>query len=707
MATVKPIKDDMVPDQIDDELALEVEDVADAAGEQIVEVRAPRRPLLAAGGFGVLLHNLTFLIVGVVLTTVGLVWVLAVDTQTSAKQARYVERASQMLMLSQRIAKEAGEATEGETTAFKPLKEARDTLATALKVLAEGDPGVGIEPTPAALQPTLKSVQELWAPTQENVDLVLANESALVAMRDHVAAVNEISPLLLARADEVVEALAAAGAKPQALNLAGRQRTLSQRITKDVNVFAMGEAGAAVAATQFGKDARLFAETSKQLRVGATPAVRAKLDEMDSVFEELSTQLSGIQAKVAEFFVARRASQFVSEKSNPLLAATDSLVQAYSGLSPQMGALKLGPWVLGALAGLFFAQLYRTVVGEARDRAQVSAEQNRQTQESILKLLDEMGDLADGDLRIQPEVTDQMTGAIADSINFAVKEMRGLVQRINQTSQEVTRASERTRDTAEQLTLASTQQAEQITGTTEQVQSMARSMEDMAMTAKQSAVVAHSSVDVAKRGAEAVRDTVTGMNEMREQIQETAKRIKRLGESSQQISEIVGLIDDIAEQTNILSLNAAIQAAMAGEAGRGFAVVADEVQRLAERSAEATKQIGELVKTIQTDTNEAITSMEQATHGVVEGTRLADAAGQSLGEIESVSIQLAELIESMALAAYEQSQTATSVSGRMNEIRDVTHSTSTGVRQTADSIGRLSELARELQASVAGFKLPG
>ena len=202
-------------------------------------------------------------------------------------------------------------------------------------------------------------------------------------MRDHVAAVNEVSPLLLARAAEAVEALAAAGAKSQVLNLAGRQRTLSQRITKDVNVFAMGEASAAVAATQFGKDARLFAETSKQLRAGATPAVRAKLDEMDGVFEEMGTQLTGIQAKVAEFFVARRASQFISEKSNPLLAATDSLVQAYGGLSPQMGGLKLGPWVLGALAGLFFVQLYRTVVGEARDRAQVSSEQNRQTQESI------------------------------------------------------------------------------------------------------------------------------------------------------------------------------------------------------------------------------------------------------------------------------------------------------------------------------------
>jgi twitching motility protein PilJ len=235
---------------------------------------------------------------------------------------------------------------------------------------------------------------------------------------------------------------------------------------------------------------------------------------------------------------------------------------------------------------------------------------------------------------------------------------------------------------------------------------MATSMQDMSQSAENSAEVAQGSVATAKRGSEAVQNTIRGMDEMREQIQETAKRIKRLGESSQQIGEILELINDIAEQTNILSLNAAIQAAMAGEAGRGFAVVADEVQRLAERSGEATKQISGLVKTIQTDTNEAVASMEQATNGVVEATRLADTAGQSLGEIESVSEQLSDLIVKIAHDALEQSETATTVSGSMAQISETTTLTSSGTRQTAESIGKLSDLARELQASVAGFKLP-
>jgi len=270
----------------------------------------------------------------------------------------------------------------------------------------------------------------------------------------------------------------------------------------------------------------------------------------------------------------------------------------------------------------------------------------------------------------------------------------------------VTSESESTAGIARELSRASAAQADEITKTTAQVQVMSNSMQEMSGDARRSAEVAQSSVDVAKRGAQAVRDTIRGMDDMREQIQETSKRIKRLGESSQQIGEIVSLIDEIAEQTNILSLNASIQAAMAGEAGRGFAVVADEVQRLAERSAEATKQISTLVGNIQADTNEAVTSMEHATQGVVDGTRLADSAGQALGEIESVSEELSRLISGMAETAQRQSEEATTVSSRMTSIRDVTNQTSQGAQTTAQSIGKLSELARELQESVSGFKLP-
>ena len=332
--------------------------------------------------------------------------------------------------------------------------------------------------------------------------------------------------------------------------------------------------------------------------------------------------------------------------------------------------------------------------------------QNRHNQDAILRLLDEMGDLADGDLTVTATVTEDITGAIADSINYTIDALRNLVENINSTTLQVASAAQETQATAIHLTDASDHQAQQITEVSSAITDMASSIEQVSHNASQSSDVAEQSVNLAVQGNEAVKKAIDGMDTIREQIQETSKRIKRLGESSQQIGDIVELIDDIAEQTNILSLNAAIQAAMAGEAGRGFAVVADEVQRLAERSSNATKQIDALVKTIQSDTNEAISSMERSTTEVVSGAKLSQDAGTALEQIEAVSHQLADLITNISDAARQQAQAAVSTSDSMNVIQEITMQTSTGTNESAASIGRLLELANELRTSVSGFKLP-
>ena len=332
--------------------------------------------------------------------------------------------------------------------------------------------------------------------------------------------------------------------------------------------------------------------------------------------------------------------------------------------------------------------------------------QNRHNQDAILRLLDEMGDLADGDLTVTATVTEDITGAIADSINYTIDALRNLVENINSTTLQVASAAQETQATAIHLTDASDHQAQQITEVSSAITDMASSIEQVSHNASQSSDVAEQSVNLAVQGNEAVKKAIDGMDTIREQIQETSKRIKRLGESSQQIGDIVELIDDIAEQTNILSLNAAIQAAMAGEAGRGFAVVADEVQRLAERSSNATKQIDALVKTIQSDTNEAISSMERSTTEVVSGAKLSQDAGTALEQIEAVSHQLADLINNISDAARQQAQAAVSTSDSMNVIQEITMQTSTGTNESAASIGRLLELANELRTSVSGFKLP-
>jgi len=675
-------------------------------GEGYIELQDKQPRLVINKDLLKVVTGLPVLLLGLVLSMLALYFLVTRDAAQAERDTKYIEQSSQLLMLSQRIAKDAREAVYGQEGAFPTLKKSRDSFDNIVNNLTSGNAKLNIEPSPPEVKAALESVTAKWKTMRTSVDQIIGQEKAMITMRDRVVGINQSAPLLLALSDEVVEAAAAAGMKADQLYLASRQGMLSQRIAKDVNLFAQGGAEAAVAAAQFGKDSKLFKETSIRLREKVPVSVRGKLDEANEIFGELNGHVEGILAIAAELFVSQRASQLVFEQSDPLLDDSRKLVEAYTALNEQRQALKYLTVVMAVLAAIFLFVVAWKLYSDQRSRARESAEQNRQTQDAILKLLDEMGSLADGDLTIQPEVTEQITGAIADSINFAVKEMRNLVTRIKAAAQQVAVASERSRQTANELTQAATRQATQITQTTERMREMSRQMDDMSSTAGRSAEVAQGSVATAKRGSEAVQNTIKGMDEMREQIQETAKRIKRLGESSQQIGEIVELINDIAEQTNILSLNAAIQAAMAGEAGRGFAVVADEVQRLAERSGEATKQIADLVKTIQADTNEAVTAMEQTTRGVVEGTRLADAAGQALGEIESVSETLSELIVKIATSAHQQSENATVVSQNMGQIQEATTLTSTGTRQTAESIGKLSELARELQASVAGFKLP-
>jgi twitching motility protein PilJ len=354
---------------------------------------------------------------------------------------------------------------------------------------------------------------------------------------------------------------------------------------------------------------------------------------------------------------------------------------------------------------LFIAEFGRRQVNAVTEGVKRLEDESEENQKAVLKLLDEMGDLADGDLTVKAEVTESITGAIADSINYTIDSLRDLVAEINRATSQVNQATAQAQGTSESLLLAAEEQYQQIAETGHAVSHMTNSMAQVSVSASQASEVAKRSLLAATQGSQAVQNTISGMNEIRTQIQETSKRIKRLGESSQEISEIVELISDITEQTNILALNAAIQAASAGEAGRGFTVVAEEVQRLAERSSEATKQISAIVKTIQTDTNSAVVAMEKSTEGVVDGARLSDAAGQALNEIENVTNSLASLIASISQATETQTNSAATVTRNMQLIQNITSQTTEGTKLTAESVGQLSGLAEELRESVAGFKL--
>ncbi len=377
------------------------------------------------------------------------------------------------------------------------------------------------------------------------------------------------------------------------------------------------------------------------------------------------------------------------------------------GMSTDSGAFKAVVFVVGMVTLVVLLYFVNKWGNDVKQQLTAVDDQNRRNQQAILLLLDEMTNLAEGDLTVHTTVTEDITGAIADSVNYSIDALRNLVNTINDTSKQVASAAEVTQESTDSLTSSSQKQAREIANVTSAVSEMAQSIEQVSDHAKSSVKVAQQSVSIAHNGAQAVSRTIDGMDTIREQIQETSKRIKRLGESSQEIGDIVGLIDEIADQTNILALNAAIQASTAGEAGRGFAVVADEVQRLAERAGTATKQIEALVKTIQSDTNEAVISMEQSTTNVVSGAKLAENAGEALAEIESVSDNLAGLIQNITNAADKQTVAAGNVTATMNVIQEITMQTSDSTTNTASWVGKLTTLAQELKRSVAGFKLPG
>jgi len=636
----------------------------------------------------------------------------------------YLGLVGEQRVLSQQISKFAGQANRGLPVTFDELKKYRDEFAHNLQLLRAGNPDSGMPPSAnQTVADNLEEVVRYWRRYDNDTKVIIDARQVVIALREIVRMINENSAQLLALTDEVATLMAQKGAAADQVYIASRQLMLSQRIINNVNRVLEGGEGAVTAADRFGRDAALYGRVLNGLLEGdralniqqvRDSEVVEKLEEVSDLFGSLGQQVSGILERSPEMFQVSEAVQNILNDSDKLLESLTRLEASYQqGIESRVITSALGNLfalttvLLLVFLGMRLRQEGVRRLAETEAQRQATEEQSRRSQQAIMRLLDEMGDLADGDLTVNATVTEDITGAIADSMNFTIDALRTLVTAINDTATQVTSAAQKTQATAVHLAEASSHQAQQIASASTAVNDMAISIEGVSKNADQLAEESQRSVTIAKKGAEAVQKTIDGMDVIREQIQETSKRIKRLGESSQEIGDIVELINDIAEQTNILALNAAIQAAMAGEAGRGFAVVADEVTRLAERSSDATKQIEALVRTIQTDTNEAVISMEQSTSGVVAGAKLAEDAGAALGEIESVSASLAELVQSITNATRQQATAAANISDTMNVIQEITTQTSEGTNQTASSIGNLAELASELKHSVSGFKLPG
>ena len=643
------------------------------------------------------------------------------DNRESAFNSTYIATAGEMRMLSQRLAKASGLALQGNTSAFKQLRDSHSQFVTNLERLTKGGElaGTTVPPSPDDVQPQLQALTKTWSATDKDAVQLLDMETNLVALSKDVASITNKNPEMLELSEQVAALKLQSGAGVREIAAANQMVMLTQRIAKNASSLLVGDEISPEIAFLLGKDTNTFRELlnalqkgNENLRIsGTTDAdTKRKLGDLETSFKEYQDAVGGILGSMQRLTLAKRAGSSIFRNSEGLLESTDNLANAYQ----QGGRLAYGVTfaVLMFLALATLAMMAKVYLDDSRRQAETANESrqatesiNRQNQDAILRLMNELGDLADGDLTVTATVSEDITGAIADSINYTIEELRVLVRRINDAAGRVTTATGIAQQTSVELLEAAQRQSEEIQAAGLSVLAMASSMTKVSGDADQSAQVARQSLAAAGKGTQAVQDSIKGMTEIREQIQETSKRIKRLGESSQEIGEIVELISDITEQTNVLALNAAIQAASAGDAGRGFTVVAEEVQRLAERSGEATKQIAAIVKTIQTDTQDAVSAMEESTHGVVEGARLSDATGQALAEIGSVSQNLAELIENISGATRQQADSATSVAGKMQDILRVTEQTTAGTQQTATAVGELADLATELKGSVAGFKV--
>jgi twitching motility protein PilJ len=658
-----------------------------------------------------------------VLVLVSLVLALVTFLHTTKRDAydeQYLIRIAEQQVLAQRIAKFALSSARGDMQTFASLKQTRDRFETIMWELKNGSKTVDLPAAPSEVMPALRDLENNWLAMRQNVDEIIKSRENILAIGEFSAVISEFVPQMQELLSELAEVLINSRAPSRQVFTTTEQEMLIQRINANVNQVLEGGQKTAAAIDQFSRDADLFGRVLQGLKSGdrdlgiekVTDSVAKKrLEDVTTLFSTIEDNAAEIIQNIPDVLPALEAASAINASSDATSESASKLIDAF-GESPgrfSFLGITAGPIMIaifGGLAAIFLILLGGQLIVDAQRREQESKKQNENNQKAILQLLDEMGDLADGDLTVTASVTEDITGAIADSINYAIEALRELVTTINQTSEQVSGATQESRATAMHLAEASEHQAEQITQANESIKEMTAAIDQMSQDATESAEVARRSVEIAGTGAETVRNTITGMDNIREQIQETSKRIKRLGESSQEIGDIVELIDDIADQTNILALNAAMQAAMAGEAGRGFAVVADEVQRLAERSINATKQIEALVKTIQADTNEAVTSMEASTAGVVKGAKLAEDAGEALKEIESVSQYIDDLTGKIAQSAKKQSDEAANIKDTMSVIQEITNQTSEGTHQTANSIGALADLSDQLQKSVAGFRLP-
>lgn len=658
-------------------------------------------------------YILTAVLIGLLLFAAATFYLVVRD---SRNEQEWVALSTDVQVVSQQLAKSASEAASGVFDAFFALGDARSILEEDMRAMSDGDAMLGLPPIPSGNQDDLLQVDETWQRMNTNTLAVIDRESYVLELADASERFINLIPRIQTLTDSAMQELTQNNAPRQQIFVVGRLLVLSDRILRHLKAVLDGGQSAVTAQEQFEQEVGFFDQMLDALlrgsaSMGVSQVRNAEalnsLGQVRQIYQDARPDINLLLEGSGELLRVRESADAILLDAPTIFEQARELTQQLQNRSNNRIWPSLASGAVALVISLtLVTYLVFTFLTAERRRASSAGEQNHKNQAAILRLLDEMSSLAEGDLTVKATVSDDVTGAIADSVNYTVEQLREVVQGINTTAQTVFQSAEETKQRTSSVAKSSGRQAEQVRGITDTINEMAESFNDMARRSRESNEVAQRSVEHANKGSEMVQQTIAGMDNIRGQIQDTSKRIKRLGESSQEIGDIVEIINGIAEQTNILALNAAIQSASSGGAGKGFAVVADEVQQLAERATNATRRIELLVQTIQADTSEAIASMENTTSEVVSGAKKSEDAGDALGKIKTVSRDLSDLIEHIASSAQQQSDVATKVAGEMNAILEIAIETSEGSNQTARSMGALSDQVERLSESVADFKLP-
>jgi twitching motility protein PilJ len=659
--------------------------------------------------------KVAFIGLAIVVSILVMTVLFSIKTLLSGQNKDYTALISEQQIVSYQISLSTLESIEGDGLVFDELAASKRRLIAIFNQFDNSLDALSWSPLSTDYKIEYSKLKDVWRRYDSEIDTVISAKVLINTVSQDVAVIRESLPELILLAETVIDELVKANTPRQNIAIAAHQLGLVRGLDNSIQQILTGGSKVMDAAEQFSSDSELIEKQLLAMLEGnISLAINQFMDarvvdnllQFADLYSVVKKNVQQILEYSPELSKVHAATQNIQSLSEEVRITSKKLLGVIDTKGRQFQILTFVGYAIGVVALLLLASLASIIVRQSRSRLVDSQSQNNSNQRAISRLLDEMTNLADGDLSTHTTVTEDITGAIADSVNYSIDALRDLVGTINKTAVQVSDSVRKTHLTTRRLEVASNEQAAQIASASASITDISKSMLSVSEKATDSAEVARNSVNIAHTGSQTVKHTIDGMETIRQQIQETSKRIKRLGESSQEIGDIVNLITEISDQTNILALNAAIQAAMAGEAGRGFAVVADEVQRLAERTGDATKQIEALVKTIQADTKEAAMSMERSTANVVKGAKLTEDAGSALDKIEQVSMNLAQRILEISDATKSQASESIKITQTMDDIEQITLKTAEGSIEATGSIGELSEMVAAMHDSVAGFKLP-